>query len=845
MLDPARRFLSLDALKRTLLGMWACRLNVLHLHLSDDQGLRLALLGHTPPWAHYAKSDLCELVEFAADLGIRVLPEIDLPGHATALLALCPQLAKGQAPSAPSKRFGVHQRFVDCEGAHVREAIKAIIAELAEIFPDPCIHLGGDESEGYEQPPDFSSFLVEAAANHGKRVIFWDEALCDDLPRQAIVQAWRHHRLLGTARGQGHAGILSAPYYLDLMFPSEVHHAFDPGADNEAAQQALLASDRLSGVRAGLEWYEAQTANLCADFEAGDDGPLLGGEACLWGELVAEAHLDTRLWSRMPAIADRLWSGAASVLPDRARTDVHLERIAGIRVGPQAWLESLQISAQEREHLGCLLSCLEPVKWYGRLLGPAMLDRIDGRMDEAPRPYSVDSPLDRPVDFVDPESQQAARFQAATDKPPLAAPWRAQLVCIKVLSQRFPQIQEILPLAERLADLAALVDGQLDLEAFRERHPDAEQPVAELTLALVKPVMDWQLRQRHARASSRHRDMPKTETAGDDAWRAFAASHDSHRVTLLPRGHIHQTYLVEADNVAVAVLQKISRSVFHDPEALIANAAAIEPYVRKRVAARMFTRAGRACFIDAEGEYWRAYEYLGPSRNMDLPTSVSQCFAAGEAFGAFQAALRNLPRNKLEVSIEGFQDFAAVVRSFDLAVRSDARRRLASSTTFASKLRALEGWAPMLSGPFGVVHGDCKFNNLLFDAHEDRVIGVLDLDTVMWHRRALDFGDLVRAGAVRGSEDDVNAELDLERTSAFAAGFLAGAGSLAPDAQAFLDALLHVTLMLTLRFYADYLNGDVYFQIDSPGDNLRRAKGQLALFEQVLRRRVEVLQALK
>jgi len=486
MLDPARRFLSIQALKRTLLGMWAYRLNVLHLHLSDDQGLRLAIEGRTPPWPHYQRDELCELVTFAAELGIRVVPEIDLPGHATALLALCPELAKGQAPAAPSRAFGVHQAYVDCERTAVREAISRIIAELVGIFPDMYIHLGGDECEDYSQPDDFAEFLVDTASRHGKRVIFWDEALAANLPLEACVQAWRHPKFLSAARSQGHASILSAPYYLDLIFPPEVHHAFDPDADNKMAQAALLHHPSLAGIRAALEWYEARTAPLADVFEGVETGPVLGGEACLWGELVGEDQLDTRLWSRMPAIASRLWSGQASVLPERAQTDAHLRRIAGIRVGADAWLETLGLSPLEREHFSVLLASLEPVKWYARLLGDAMIERIEDRIESAARPYSVDSPLDRPVDFVDPESQEALRFARAKDKREFATRWRAQYPVIGQIAERMPQVREILPLSERLADLADVVSGHMTLAEFRQKHD--QSPVAELNLALLSQL---------------------------------------------------------------------------------------------------------------------------------------------------------------------------------------------------------------------------------------------------------------------------------------------------------------------------------------------------------------------
>ncbi len=311
------------------------------------------------------------------------------------------------------------------------------------------------------------------------------------------------------------------------------------------------------------------------------------------------------------------------------------------------------------------------------------------------------------------------------------------------------------------------------------------------------------------------------------AWRAFTGSSESHTLRRLLRGHIHESYVVESEG------------------APIANAEVIEPFVRGRVAARMLTKSNEPCVIDAAGEFWRAYAHLGASRNMDLPESSTQCFAAGAAFGGFQAALEDLPPDQLRISIKGFQDFKAVLGQFDLAIKSDSYGRLSSSSHVANELLARKGQVPALSGPFGIVHGDCKFNNIQFDASGERVIAVLDLDTVMWHRRALDFGDLVRAGAVHGGEDDVDAEIDLERVSAFAAGFRDGIGALAPKSQALFDALLHVTFMLALRFYSDHLHGDVYFHIEAPEDNLRRAQGQLALFKQLVRRRVELLEACK
>lgn len=504
LLDPARRFLSLGALERTLVGMWACRLNVLHLHLSDDQGLRIPLLSQVPQCQHYSHEELRRLVAFAADFGIRVLPEIDLPGHATGLLVSFPHWAKGASPTSFSKRFGVHENFIDCASGEIREELEAMIAELAEVFPDACLHLGGDECVGYEVPEDFWSFLVAAAGSRGKQVVFWDEVLGSKLPSEAVVQVWRHHELLDVARQHGNVGILSAPYYLDLMFPSELHHAFDPAGSLEsrqAAQSRLIASPKLRSIKDALEWYEAHRGPLADSLKETPSstaslGAILGGEACLWGELVGEAQLDTRLWSRLPAIASRLWLGEASVVPDRREAEAHLHAIAGIRVGPDAWLEDLELSQEERSHLVCLLDCLEPVKWYSRLLGEALGQRLEGLEAESLRTYGADSRLDRVVDFVHPESWQAALFANAADKRKFVTAWHSQGAVVEQVAQRVRPIREILPLSRRLADLAKVIQGTLSLEEFERRHPDADEPVAELILAVLPLAIDWKLSER-------------------------------------------------------------------------------------------------------------------------------------------------------------------------------------------------------------------------------------------------------------------------------------------------------------------------------------------------------------
>jgi hexosaminidase len=145
MLDPARHFLPVEAICRTLDGMSLCKLNVLHLHLSDDQGFRLPVDAFPALMSDpgYSADDLERIVEHAAGYGIRVVPEIDMPGHVNSWLVGYPEWGTRQV--SPSSRFGVHEACLDPTSERVYEAIHEILGVLARSFPDPCVHIGGDE----------------------------------------------------------------------------------------------------------------------------------------------------------------------------------------------------------------------------------------------------------------------------------------------------------------------------------------------------------------------------------------------------------------------------------------------------------------------------------------------------------------------------------------------------------------------------------------------------------------------------------------------------------------------------------------------------------------------------
>ena len=255
LLDPARRFLPIAVLKRQLDIMAAAKLNVLHLHLTDDQGWRfeskhfprLQQIGGSD--GYYTQDELKQLVAYAANLGIRVVPEIDLPGHTTALGAAYPQLMAQPGPTTPQRHWGVHPAVLDPTKAEVYQFMQTLLTEVAAVFPDPYIHIGGDEvlPDHWLQTAHITDFMqqqhltstqqLHSYFNHrlqqilqqlNKRMIGWDEVLDSELPTSVLVQSWRGRESLYKAAKAGHPAILSTGFYLDQPQFADFHYRNDP-----------------------------------------------------------------------------------------------------------------------------------------------------------------------------------------------------------------------------------------------------------------------------------------------------------------------------------------------------------------------------------------------------------------------------------------------------------------------------------------------------------------------------------------------------------------------------------------------------------------------------------------
>ena len=302
--DVGRHFEPVEQIKRTLDGMAMVKLNVFHWHLSEDQGFRVESKRY--PRLHemgsdghyYTQAQIRDIVSYATDRGIRVVPEFDVPGHSTAWLVGYPELASAPGPYAISRTWGVDPAVMNPIKEYTYRFLDGFIAEMALLFPDRYWHIGGDEVNPvqWKASPTIQAYMkahgiknedaLQVAFNrrlfrilktHGKEPVGWDEILQPDLPTAAVIQSWRGVNYLTEAAKQGRRAILSAPYYLDHIKLASEHYLADPlpaNTDLTPAQQALI----------------------------------LGGEACMWSEYVTPEIIESRIWPRLGAVAERFWS---------------------------------------------------------------------------------------------------------------------------------------------------------------------------------------------------------------------------------------------------------------------------------------------------------------------------------------------------------------------------------------------------------------------------------------------------------------------------------------------------------------------------------------------------------
>jgi hexosaminidase len=519
MIDVCRHWIPKEAILRNLDAMAALKMNVLHWHLSEYQAFRvesrvfpkLHELGSNGQY--YTQHEIREIVEHARLLGIRIVPEFDMPGHTSSFLVGYPELAAAPGPYQLATSFGVFTPVMDPTREEVYDFIDRFISEMVSLFPDSYYHIGGDEvsytdweknesiqafmkknniADSHALQAYFNERLEKILKKYNRKMIGWDEILNPNLSQSVVVQSWRSHKSLFGAVQQGSRAILSSGYYLDHKLPASQHYQVDPEvlkggvtiepdslnwkqydltmkvSDNVINTSLVLygTADNLRGLfylmenvtsfeTAGLKDNQLTfsfqsdfgTIDLKSEFQGdsisgtmslgllsfpfkgyrtgGNDMPgtnppkvekikpltesekklILGGEAALWTEAISANNVDSRIWPRTAAIAEKWWSPAELTrdVVDMYRrlewVSYQLEKLGIQHKTSQARIIHDLAQGKDEKPIVTLVEVLEEVKYYERLV----LD------------MTTSTPMNEVVDASLPESMVAVKFSNLTD----------------------------------------------------------------------------------------------------------------------------------------------------------------------------------------------------------------------------------------------------------------------------------------------------------------------------------------------------------------------------------------------------------------------------------------------
>ncbi|KAF2328563.1 beta-N-acetylhexosaminidase [Flavobacterium daemonense] len=486
MIDASRHFQPIDVIKRNIDGLAAMKMNVFHWHLVDDQGWRIEMKKHpklievASDGLYYTQEEIKNIVKYADERGILIVPEIDVPGHGSAILTAYPEIGSkvitltggtsekniqgtAIATYGIERNAGIFSPTLDPSNPKTYQILSELFDEVCPLFPGAYFHIGGDENEGkdwdanpkiqefkkkhnlktnHELQTYFTMQLAPMLKKHGKQLMGWEEIMTKDLSKDAIVHSWRGANE-GMAAGQslvdavkkGYKTVLSNGFYIDLMYPVETHYLNDPmpkGAELTAEEKARI----------------------------------LGGEATMWTELASPTTIDSRVWPRTAAIAERLWSAedVKDVANMRKRLDVvsfRLEELGLTHIRNKAVILRNISNNQDISALNEFSNVCEPLKGYTRNKGGTE--------------YQMYSPLTLFADACTADAKDALTFndavtQYVANKTPenkakvqsFLTKWITVHKGLNELSANAPLVQPFLPLAKKLSDASEQVLLVLD-----------------------------------------------------------------------------------------------------------------------------------------------------------------------------------------------------------------------------------------------------------------------------------------------------------------------------------------------------------------------------------------------
>ena len=348
---------------------------------------------------------------------------------------------------------------------------------------------------------------------------------------------------------------------------------------------------------------------------------------------------------------------------------------------------------------------------------------------------------------------------------------------------------------------------------------------------------------------------PVTQELLRQAAAAFAFDRPVGEAERFGAGHINDTFAVwAADRSKRWILQRINTDTFTDPAGLMENVTGVTAYLRRQIIERggdpdretlnvIPTLDGKPYYTDTEGGAWRAYIFVEGTVCLQKVENERDFYTAAETFGNFQNQLAGYPAATLHETIARFHDTPNRYANFEKALAADVMGRARDVGPEIAFIRAREADCRVLVDqlaagvlPLRVTHNDTKLNNVLIDQETGKGICVIDLDTVMPGLSAYDFGDSIRFGANDCAEDEPDqskVHFSLHLYKVFAEGYLAAAGSAMTEAErrSLPWGAKLMTLECGIRFLTDYLEGDHYFKISRPDQNLDRARTQFTLVQ--------------
>ncbi|RTY91917.1 beta-N-acetylhexosaminidase [Flavobacterium sp. RSP46] len=465
MIDAARHFQPVDVIKRNLDAMASMKMNVFHWHLADDQGWRIELKNHpkltelASDGNFYTQEEIKNIVKYADERGILVIPEIDVPGHASALLTAYPEIGskvgEGEITYEVQRNSGIFNATLDPINPKTYEVLSSIFDEVCPLFPSSYFHIGGDENNGKEWNANpaiqqfkkdnnlasnhdlqtyFNMKLIPILKKYNKKLMGWEEIMTENMSKDAIIHAWR-----GTNEGQeaggalikaaksGYNTVLSNGYYIDLMLGIESHYLNDP-----IPKKIILSPVEKARV--------------------------LGGEAAMWSELVTPLNIDSRIWPRTAAIAERLWSDESvtdmNSLRKRLKTiSFRLEELGITHIRNKEVILRNISNNQDTRALNDFSNLCEPLKNYKRNGGG--------------KKYRMHSPLTLFADACNADASEALDFNVAVNVylankskenkgivTDFFKKWIVLNSDLIALSANAPLVQPLLPLSKSLSDVS-------------------------------------------------------------------------------------------------------------------------------------------------------------------------------------------------------------------------------------------------------------------------------------------------------------------------------------------------------------------------------------------------------